>query len=340
MINVKVQKKGSEMKQSSFGEILLYQCSDGTSALDVHLKDETVWLTLNQIAELFERDKSVISRHLHNVFKEGELNREAVVAKNATTASDGKTYQVEYFNFDAILSVGYRVNSRRGTQFRIWATTVLKDHLVRGYSLNQQRLAEKGVAELQQALALHTTTLTGHDLISDEGRAVLDIITRYAGTWQLLLQYDEDTLPLVQSQSKAEAVLEIEAVRRAIAILKRELAGRGEATALFGQERGHTLAGIIGAVQQSFGGEELYPSLELKAAHLLYFVIKDHPFSDGNKRIGSFLFLLFLAANNQEETGRFDNRALVALTLLTAASDAAQKDLMIRLIVNLLSITG
>jgi len=336
-------KKECDMTQSDFGEIILYQCADGTSALDVHLKDETVWLTLNQIAELFDRDKSVISRHLRNVFKEGELNREATVAKNATAQQEGDrsvVRQVEYFNFDAILSVGYRVNSRRGTQFRIWATTVLKEHLVRGYSLNQQRLAEKGVAELQQALALLTATLTGHELISDEGRAVLDIITRYAGTWQLLLQYDEETLPLVQSQAKVVAALEIEAIRRAISILKRELSSRGEATALFGQERGYGLAGIIGAVQQSFGGEELYPSLELKAAHLLYFVIKDHPFSDGNKRIGSFLFLLFLAANNQEEAGRFDNRALVALTLLTAASDAGQKDLMIRLIVNLLSITG
>jgi len=268
-------KKECDMTQSDFGEIILYQCADGTSALDVHLKDETVWLTLNQIAELFDRDKSVISRHLRNVFKEGELNREATVAKNATAQQEGDrsvVRQVEYFNFDAILSVGYRVNSRRGTQFRIWATTVLKEHLVRGYSLNQQRLAEKGVAELQQALALLTATLTGHELISDEGRAVLDIITRYAGTWQLLLQYDEDTLPLVQLQAKVAAALEIEAIRRAIAILKRELAGRGEATALFGQERGHGLAGIIGAVQQSFGGEELYPSLELKAAHLLYLV--------------------------------------------------------------------
>jgi len=340
MNNPKVYNNGSDMGQGDFGEIILYQCSDGTSAFDVRLKDETVWLTLNQIAELLNRDKSVISRHLRNIFKDGELSREATVAKNTTVQQEGDrnvVRQVEWYNLDAILSVGYRVNSRRGTQFRIWATTVLKDHLVRGYTLNHRRLVEKGVAELRQTLALLTATLTGQDLISDEGRAVLDIINRYAGTWQLLLQYDEDSLPVAQAQSKVEAVLEVETVRRAIAALKNELADRGEASALFGQERGHGLAGILGAVRQSYGGEDLYPSVEDKAAHLLYFVVKDHPFSDGNKRIGSFLFLLFLAANNQEEAAGFDNRALVALTLLTAASDAGQKDLMIRLIVNLIA---
>ena len=324
------------MIESDFGEIILYECSDGMSALDVHLKDETVWLTLNQMANLFARDKSVISRHLRNVFKEGELTREAVVAKNATTASDGKTYQVEYFNFDAILSVGYRVNSRRGTQFRIWATRILKEHLVRGYTLNQRRLAEKGARELEQAVALLATTLEGHGLVNDDGIAVLAVINRYARTWRLLLQYDEERLPLPEMRREAGAELRIDAVRQALASLKEELLRRGEATSLFGQERGHGLAGIIGAVQQSFGGQDLYPSLEEKAAHLLYFVVKDHPFSDGNKRIGAFLFVLYLRVNGLAAGKSLEERTLVALTLLTAASDPGQKDVLIRLIVNLI----
>ncbi|MDF1614966.1 RhuM family protein [Desulfurivibrio dismutans] len=319
------------------GEIILYQSEDGSSALDVYLKDESVWLTLNQMAELFGRDKSVISRHLNNVFRDKELARAAVVAKNATTAADGKTYQVEYFSLDAIISVGYRVNSMRGTQFRIWATGVLKDHLVQGYTLNQRRLAEKGVAELKQAMSLLANTLESHDLINEEGRAVLNVVNRYARTWQLLLQYDEDCLPMPEARQQAGAGLRIEEIRQAIDALKKHLMERGEATDLFGQERGHGLSGIIGAVQQSFGGQELYPSIEEKAAHLLYFVIKDHPFSDGNKRIGSFLFVLYLQQNGLENGGRFDNRALVALALLTAASDSGAKELMIRLMLNLLA---
>jgi len=190
--------------EKEYGKIILYQRKDGTSAIDVHLRDGTVWLSLNQISELFDRDKSVISRHLRNIFQTEELVREAVVAKNATTASDGKTYQVEYFNLDAILSVGYRVNSKRGTQFRIWATSVLKDHLVKGYSLNQKRLAEKGTKELQQVLGLLSNTLEDHELVNDEGRAVLEIVNHYAKTWKLLLQYDEDALAVPKTIATGE----------------------------------------------------------------------------------------------------------------------------------------
>jgi len=325
---------------SDLGEIVLYQSEDGQAALDVHLKDETVWLTLNQMAELLDRDKSVISRHLGNVFQTGELAREAVVAKNATTASDGKTYQVDYYNLDAIISVGYRVNSKRGTQFRIWATTILKDHLVRGYSLNQRRLTEKGVEEVRQVLSLLADTLESHNLVSDEGLAVLEVVNRYARTWQLLLQYDEDNLPALETKHVAKSGLKIDNARHAIAALKKELMVRKEAGEIFGQELGNALSGIIGAVQQTFGGKDLYPGVEEKAAHLLYFVIKDHPFTDGNKRIGSFLFLLFLKRNDLLDQKSFSNKALVALALLTAASEPGQKELMIRLIVNLISEEG
>jgi len=232
---------------------------------------------------LLDRDKSVISRHLGNVFQTGELAREAVVAKNATTASDGKTYQVDYYNLDAIISVGYRVNSKRGTQFRIWATTILKDHLVRGYSLNQRRLAEKGVEEVRQVLSLLAGTLESHNLVSDEGLDILEVVNRYARTWQLLLQYDENNLPVLETKHVAKSGLKIDKARQAIAALKKELMVRKEASEIFGQERGNALSGIIGAVRQTFGGKDLYPSVEEKAAHLLYFLIKDHPFTDGKR---------------------------------------------------------
>jgi prophage maintenance system killer protein len=325
---------------SDLGKIILYQSEDGDTSVDVHLKDETVWLTLNQMAELLDRDKSVISRHLGNIFQTGELAREAVVAKNATTASDGKTYQVDYYNLDAIISVGYRVNSKRGTQFRIWATTILKDHLLRGYSLNRRRLAEKGVEEVRQVLSLLAGILESHNLVSDEVLAVLEVVNRYARTWQLLLQYDENNLPAPETKHVTKSSLEIDKARQAIAALKKELMVRKEASEIFGQERGNALSGIIGAVQQTFGGKDLYPSVEEKAAHLLYFVIKDHPFTDGNKRIGSFLFLLFLKKNDLLDQKSFSNKALVALALLTAASEPGQKELMVRLIVNLISEKG
>ncbi len=278
--------------QSELGEIILYQDEDGSSLLDVRLENETVWLTLNQMAELFGRDKSVISRHLRNIFQTGELVKESVVAKNATTAADGKTYQVDWYNLDAIISVGYRVNSKRGTRFRIWATSVLKDHLVKGYTLNQKRLAEKGTDELREVLSLLSTTLETHGLVNDEGRAVLEIVSAYAATWNLLLQYDEDRLALPAEPDADGVVPDPAEARAAIASLKADLLCKGEATELFGQESGEGLAAILGAVGQSFDGQDLYPGVALKAAHLLYFVIKDHPFSDGNKRIGAFLFLV------------------------------------------------
>ena len=317
------------------GELIVYQTGDGQAAVDVRLQDETVWLTLNQIAELFGRDKSVISRHLRNIFQSEELERSAVVAKNATTAADGKTYQVDYYNLDAILSVGYRVNSKRGTQFRIWATNVLKQHLVQGYTLYQQRLAEKGIAEVRQVLDLLSNTLENHDLVNADGRSVLTLVSNYARTWQLLWQYDEDTLPVPGKGEKIGRVPELAEVREAIDSLRRKLLERGEATDIFGHERGHGLAGILGAVQQSFGGQDVYPSIEEKAAHLLYFVIKDHPFTDGNKRIASFLFLLFLQSNQHRSMP--DDKALVALTLLIASSAPEQKDLLVRLVVNLIT---
>ena len=317
------------------GELIVYQTGEGQAAVDVRLQDETVWLTQKQMGELFGRDYKTVSKHINNIFREGELARDAVVAKFAITAADGKKYQVEHYNLDVIISVGYRVKSKRGTQFRIWATGVLKQHLVQGYTLYQQRLAEKGVAEVRQVLDLLSNTLENHDLVNADGRSVLTLVSNYARTWQLLWQYDEDTLPVPGKGEKIGRVPELAEVREAIDSLRQELLERGEATDIFGHERGHGLAGILGAVQQSFAGQDVYPSIEEKAAHLLYFVIKDHPFTDGNKRIGSFLFLLLLQSNQHQSIT--EDKALVALTLLIASSAPEQKDLLVRLVVNLLT---
>ncbi|MBU0483577.1 MAG: virulence protein RhuM/Fic/DOC family protein [Proteobacteria bacterium] len=325
---------------SEHGEIIIYQAEDGQSFLEIHFEEETVWLTLNQMADLFERDKSVISRHLHTIYSSGELDKDATVAKNATVQIEGGRKvrrDIEWYNLDAIISVGYRVNSKRGVRFRQWATSVLRDHLIKGYTVNERRLAEKGLSEMEQAIALLTRTLESHESLTDEGRAVLDVINRYARSWSLLLKYDEDRLELPKSRHTTKQPLDYDRAAKSIKALKNDLLERSEATGLFGQQRGESLRGILGNLDQTFGGQDLYASVEEKAAHLLYFVIKDHPFTDGNKRIGSFLFLVFLQENNILEQSGINNNGLVALTLLIAESDPRQKDLMIRLIMNLLA---
>jgi prophage maintenance system killer protein len=244
---------------------------------------------------------------------------------------------VTFYNLDVIISVGYRIRSQRGTQFRIWATSILKDHLVKGYTLDQRRLVEKGILDAQQVLSLLANTLENQNLGSDEGLSILNLVNRYTKTWQLLLQYDEDKLPPPYTKQVTGVALELDGARTAVRFLKKQLLEKIEATDFFGNERSDAFAGIIGAIHQTFDGNDVYPSIEEKAANLLYFIVKDHPFTDGNKRIGAFLFLLFLQRNELLGEKHFDNKALVALTLLTAVSDPHQKDLLIRLIVNLLS---
>jgi DNA ligase (NAD+) len=322
------------------GEIIIYQAEDGQASLEVRLQEETVWLSQAQMVELFDRDKRTISEHIRNVFNEGELDENAVVRKFRTTAGDGKVYETNYYNLDVAISVGYRVKSQRGTQFRIWATSVLKRHLIQGYTTNERRLAEKGLAEMEETIALLARTLIRHEPLSAEGKAVLEVVGRYARTWSLLLQYDEDRLALPPGGQGAGKALVYDRVKVAITALKSELLERGEAGELFGQERGQQLQGILGNLAQTFGGQELYASAAEKAAHLLYFVIKDHPFSDGNKRIGAFLFVLFLRENSLLEQARLNDNGLVALALLIAESDPKQKDLLVRLVVNLLKFEG
>jgi len=307
----------------------------GDQPVQVRLEGDTVWLSLQQLAELFERDKSAISRHLKNIFNTNELDRKAAVAKNATTAADGKIYQVEYFNLDAIISVGYRVNSTRATRFRQWATGVLRQHLVEGYSLNQQRLRERGIA-FEQALDLLSRTLANQQLVSAEGEAVLGVIADYARSWSLLQGYDEQSLAGQTGKQQGMRSLKLDEVLTAIAQLKAELMAKGEATELFGQLRGAGLTSAIATIEQGFGDELFYPNVASRAAHLLYFVIKNHPLADGNKRTGSFLFLWYLRLNQhllERPVERLINdNTLVALALLVAESKPEQKDLMVKLV--------
>lgn len=317
--------------------MVIYQSKEGDIQLEVNFSEETVWLSLNQMTELFGRDKSVISRHLANIFNSEELEKKETVAKFATVQKEGNknvSREIEYYNLDAILSVGYRVNSKQGSNFRKWASQILKEHLVDGYTLNKKQLAEQGVKELQQAIDLLQKTLVHNALVSELGQDTMQIILNYTKTWHLLLAYDENQLCLPDQEKKSLAALHYSDALQAIDSLKTDLLHRQEATALFGQERNKALSSILNNIEQTFGGESLYKTTEEKAANLLYFIIKDHPFTDGNKRIGCFIFLLYLKL--QHIPLKLNDNGLVALALLIAESDPAQKDLMIRLIVNLL----
>ncbi|MFC4486329.1 RhuM family protein [Tepidiphilus baoligensis] len=320
----------------SAAQVIIY---DGAEArVEVRLDRETVWLTQEQMAALFGRERSVITKHVRNVFAEGELAREAVCAKFAHTAADGKTYQVEYYNLDVIISVGYRVKSQQGTRFRQWATGVLREHLTRGFSLDRERF-ERNAAELEAALHLVKKAAAGEALTLDEGRGLVDVIARYTQTFLWLQRYDEGLLTAPPG-SPGGVLPSLEEARAAIARLKADLMARGEASDLFGREREDAFAAILGNLEQTVFGEPAYPTIETKAAHLLYFVIKNHPFADGNKRTGAFLFVDFLARNGRLLRGGepvINDVGLAALALLVAESDAKNKDVMIRLIENMLA---
>ena len=326
------------------GEILIYQAEDGTSQLEVRLEEETIWMNLNQITSLFGRDKSVISRHIKNIFIEGELIKEAVVAFFATTGTDNKKYNVEYFNLDMILSIGYRVNSKRGTQFRIWATKTLNDHIVKGYSINEKRLQQenaKKLYQLQQTLEFIQASINNKQLSSNETSGLLQVITDYTRTFILLNQYDTEALKTTHLHKEITYEIQYEEAAAAIEQLKKKLILLKEATDLFGKQKDESFKGILQNIVQTFDGDYLYPTIEEQAAHLLYFIIKNHPFVDGNKRTGAFLFIWFLQRNKhllrQNGEAKINDNALVALALLVAQSDPIQKEIMIKLIINLIN---
>ncbi|MDO4998035.1 MAG: RhuM family protein [Neisseria sp.] len=249
-------------------QIQLYTSQDGQVALQVSLENDTVWLTQAQMCELFGRERSVITKHIRNVFNEGELERHSVVAKNATTAADGKIYQVDYYNLDVIISVGYRVKSQRGVQFRQWATQTLKQHLVQGYTLNEKRLQERGI-EFHQAVSLLSRTLANQALVSADGIAVLNVVNDYAKSWTLLQAYDEQRLNSLNTPQQGMKTLDFDAVVKAISQLKQTLVEKGEATELFGQIRGDGLVSAIHTIEQGFGDTLFYLNVTSRAAHLL-----------------------------------------------------------------------
>tara|TARA_R110002110_G_scaffold61225_3_gene172031 strand:+ start:1095 stop:2099 length:1005 start_codon:yes stop_codon:yes gene_type:complete len=316
-------------------QIRIFTSSDGEARLEVALDRETVWLNQAQMCELFGRERSVVTKHVRNVFREGELDRETVCAKFAHTAEDGKSYQVEHYNLDVVISIGYRVKSPRGIQFRQWATRTLRDHLVHGYTLNQRRLEERGI-EFEQALDLLSRTLANQGLVSSEGEAVARVISDYARSWSLLQGYDEQVLAEVDIKQLDMHPLALDEALAAIGDLKQILIGKSEATELFGQVRGEGLSSALATIEQGFGDELFYPNIASRAAHLLYFVIKNHPLADGNKRCGSFLFLWYLRRNQmllaRPVEQLINDNTLVALALLVAESLPNQKTLMIRLI--------
>lgn len=319
-------------------EIKIYQVN-GITEISVTVDKETVWLSLKQLVELFERDKSVISRHVNNIFREGELDRNSVVAKNATTASDGKSYNVDYYNLDVVISVGYRIKSQRGTQFRIWANKVLRDYLVKGYSLNHQVLEKKHeqLINLQETIRIVRSSLGSKELSGEESKGLLNIISDYSYALEILDQYDYQKLALADTTKEEPFRLTYQEAIAQIIIAKKTHG----ISDLFGREKDESFKSSIGAIYQTFDGNDLYPSVEEKAANLLYFVTKNHSFTDGNKRIAAFLFLYFLDRNRilYTESGkkRIADNALVALTLMIAVSKPEEKETMIKVIVNLIN---
>ena len=318
--------------------IQIYQSDDGQVQLDIQLEQETLWLTQLQMSNLFETTPENVLMHLKNIFSEQELDETATTKDFLVVRQEG-TRQVQrelkHYNLDAIISVGYRVNSSRATQFRVWATGTLKQHLVEGYTLNRRRLHERGI-EFEQAISLLSRTLVNQQLMNSAGEAVLSVISDYARSWSLLQGYDEQSFKQLSDKQTDMQALNMNDVLAAIAELKKTLIAKGEASELFGQLRGDGLASAIATIEQGFGDDLFYPNIASRAAHLLYFVIKNHPLADGNKRSGSFLFLWYLRIN-QTLLGKpvdqlINDNTLVALALLVAESQPDQKELMIRLI--------
>ena len=316
-------------------ELVLYKSADGTVRLDVQLEKETIWLSLNQVSTLFERDKSVISRHLRNIYQEGELDRLATVAKNATVQNEaGRSVirDIEYYNLDAVISVGYRVNSKRGTEFRIWATNLLRQHLVQGYTVNEKRLKE-----LKQTLKLAADISARKALTGDEASLLLQTISEYAAALDLLDDYDHQRVSIGKTSRRQAKPVTYNEVTEVIAAMRQKFG----ASEVFGKEKDQSLHSSLNAVMQSFDGNDVYPSVEEKAAHLLYFIVKNHSFVDGNKRIAAAVFLRFADKNgllrDRDGGKRIADNALVAMTLMIAESRPQEKAVITAMLTNLIA---
>lgn len=319
-------------------QIQIYTSADGKISLNVSFDKETVWLTQNQMAEIFSTTPENIVMHLKNLYQENEIDENLTTKDFLVVRQEGSRQvkrRLKHFNLDAIISVGYRVNSKRATQFRQWATQTLKQFLVQGYALNEKRLAERGI-EFNQVLGLLSQTLSNQALVNAEGQAVIDVVQDYARSWSLLQAYDEQSLNAnLQKQTEMRPLVYAD-VLNAIAQLKQTLIEKGEATELFANPRNDGLQSAINTIEAGFGDELFYPNVASRAAHLLYFVIKNHPLTDGNKRTGSFLFLWYLRINQsllaKPVEQLINDNTLVALALLVAESLPEQKELMIKLV--------
>ncbi|MFC0035979.1 RhuM family protein [Cardiobacterium valvarum] len=319
--------------------IEIYQSADGQTQVEVRFDTDTVWLSQAQMVTLFGRDQSVISRHINNALEEGEINTESNMQKMHIASADRP---VTYYDLETVISVGYRIKSPQGVAFRRWATARLKDYLLKGYALNQQRL-QQNAAELEQALRLIQKTAASPELTVDSGRGLVDIVSRYTHTFLWLQQYDAGLLQEPSGESGG-ILPNVQEARTALHTFKQQLIARGEATELFAREREDGFAALLGNLEQSIFGAPAYPTIESKAAHLLYFVVKNHPFADGNKRSGAFLFVDFLHRNHRllraDGDPVINDTGLAALTLLVAESAPAQKDTLIRLIMHMLQPQG
>ena len=309
-------------------EIILFE--NENVKLEVNVQDETVWLSLEQMSELFGRDKSVISRHIKNIFKEEELIKNKVVANFATTASDGKTYNVDYYNLDVIISVGYRVKSKEGTKFRIWANKILKDYMLKGYAVNQKRLEylEKTIKLIDIATRLD------EDLRSDESYNMLKVISEYSKALETIDKYDHKEIKKPKGSRDSNKRIEYKDCIEIINQMPFK-----QASKIFGVERDQGLESIINNVYQQFAMQDVYPSIEEKACNFLYLIVKDHIFVDGNKRIGATLFLYFLnfyGLLRKDDKNTIDPKTLVAITLFVAQSNSKEKEVVIDLLMNML----
>ncbi|HLB41236.1 MAG TPA: virulence protein RhuM/Fic/DOC family protein [Gammaproteobacteria bacterium] len=319
--------------KKSIDDTVIYQTKNGAITLKQDISADMLWASQNHIADIFEVNRPAITKHIRNILKDKELDANSVCSKMEHTAEDGKTYKVQFYSLDVILAVGYRVNSKKAIAFRQWATKTLKDHIFKGYTINKNRI-QKNYDDFLKAINDVKTLLPTGSVIDHD--SILELVTLFADTWFSLDAYDKDQL-VTQGTTKKKVALTADKLNKALAELKQNLISKNEATDIFGVERTKdSIAGIIGNVMQSFGGEELYPSIEEKAAHLLYFIIKNHPFVDGNKRSGAYAFIWFLRSAKALDLTRITPPALTAITLLIAESSPKGKDKMIGLVCTLL----
>jgi len=326
----------------SKSEIVIYKSGNGKTAIDVRMEQETVWLTQKQMSLLFDKNIMTVNEHIRNVYKEGELIEKSTIRKSLTVQKEGKrevTREITFYNLDVIISVGYRVKSKRGTQFRIWANRILKDYLVKGYAVNEKRLKDTTAKlnELKSAVKLLGSVIHSKEITTDEAKGLITVIADFTFALDVLDKYDHKQLTISGTKKKEKFRIDYSMAAKAIDILQKKF----KSSSLFGKEKDSSFHSSLNAIYQTFDKKELYPSVEEKAAHLLYFVVKNHSFVDGNKRIAAFLFVWFMERNGllyrKDSTKRIADNALVALTLLIAQSKPEEKDMMIKVVVNLIN---